>query len=50
MELYIVKSYEDGEVYEYEYGNLKHAKEHLAMEKEKAEIWLYKDGIETRLK
>ena len=31
--LYIVRVYEDGEQYEYEYGNLHHAEEHIAMEK-----------------
>ena len=50
MELYVVKSYEDGEVYEYEYGNLQHAEEHLAMEKVPAEIYLYQKGELTLIK
>ena len=48
--LYIVKVYEAGEVYEYEYGNLQHVEEHMAIEKGNAEIWLYKNGSETRIK
>lgn len=31
--LYIVKVIEDGETMEYEYGNLKHAKEHFDTDK-----------------
>ena len=30
--LYIVRVIEDGEVFEYEYGNQRHAMEHLEME------------------
>lgn len=48
--LYIVKVYEDGEVYEYEYGLLEHAEQHLAFEKCKAEIYTYSDGKETLMK
>lgn len=48
--LYLVRAYEDGEVYEYEYGNLDHAEEHLAMEKGQAEIYLYNNGTETLIK
>ena len=33
MELYIVRVADDFGVYEYEHGNLKHAKEHFDMEK-----------------
>jgi arginine repressor len=32
MELYIVKVTDEHETYEYEYGNIKHAKEHYDME------------------
>ena len=32
MELYIVKVADDYGVYEYEHGNIKHAKEHFDME------------------
>lgn len=39
--LYIVKAYDNGDIYEYEYGNLEHAKQHLATEKGKAEIYKY---------
>ena len=45
--LYIVKVYEDGETYEYEYGNQKHAFEHYQMELNKgnkADLFRYKDG------
>lgn len=33
--LYIVKVHEDGETYEYQYGNQRHAMEHYNMEKSK---------------
>jgi len=32
MKLYIVKVSDDNGIYEYEHGNLKHAKEHFDME------------------
>lgn len=50
--LYIVRVYEDGEQYEYEYGNLRHAEEHIAMEKPtaKVEIYEYSKGIERKVK
>lgn len=41
--LYIVKVLEDGEAYEYEYGNLKHAREHYNNEKT-AQLVEYSDG------
>lgn len=49
--LYIVRVKEDGEQYEYEYGNIRHAEEHLAMEKPtaKVEIYEYHNGIETQI-
>ena len=45
--LYYVKVYEDGETYEYEYGNQKHAFEHYQTELNKgnkADLFRYKDG------
>ena len=33
--LYIVRVYEDGDIYDYEYGNLKHATEHYNTDKAK---------------
>lgn len=47
--LYVVKAIDDGEVYEYEYGNLPHAEEQYNWEKS-AEMWLYKDGKEILIK
>lgn len=41
--LYIVRVTEDGEFYDYEYGNLKHADEHYNTEKT-ASLIEYKDG------
>ena len=48
--LYIVKVYEEGEVFEYEYGLLEHAEEHLSFEKGKAELYTYENGKETLMK
>ena len=49
--LYIVRVY-DGpvDIYEYEYGLLEHAKEHMAFEKCKAELYFYDNGKETLMK
>jgi hypothetical protein len=47
--LFIVKAFEDDEVYEYEFGNLRHAEEQYSWEKS-AEMWLYKDGQEVLIK
>ena len=44
--LYIVRVFEDEETFEYEYGNQKHADEHMKMEKAHAELYLYQNGIE----
>ena len=41
--LYIVIAHEDGEQYEYEYGNHAHAKAHYNNEKS-AQLLEYKDG------
>lgn len=50
--LYIVRVKEDGEQYEYEYGNLRHAEEHLTMEKPtvEVEIYEYHNGKEIKVK
>ena len=50
--LYIVRVYEDDTVYEYEYGNLRHAEEHIAMEKPTAKVELYEycNGKETKMR
>ena len=47
--LFIVRAFEDGETYEYEYGNLAQAEEQYDWEKS-AEIWLYVDGKETLIR
>ena len=44
--IYIVKVYEDGEVYEYEYSNEKHAREHMEWEKCHAELYVWLAGRE----
>lgn len=46
--LYILKATEDGEVYEYEYGNLRHALEHYDKE-ETAMVIEYDNGKEDIL-
>ena len=47
--LYIVRVEENGELFEYEYGNLLHAEMQYSMEKS-ASISAYIDGKETVLK
>ena len=47
--IYIVRVYEGLEVYEYEYGNEKHAREHLEWEKCHAELYVWMDGREWLL-
>ena len=44
--LYIIKVYEDGQIYEYEYGMLEHAQEHMRWERCYAELYIWKDGRE----
>ena len=44
--IYIVRVYEGGEIYEYEYGNEKHAREHMAWEKCHVELYGYHGGHE----
>lgn len=45
--LYIVRVYEDGAVFEYEYGNLKHAQEHMSFERCQAELYKWQNQAET---
>ncbi len=44
--IYIVRVYDGMETYEYEYGNEKHAREHMAWETCHAELYVYRDGKE----
>ena len=44
--LYIVRAFENGHVYEYEYDNIRHAYDQYDWEKS-AEILIYEDGKET---
>lgn len=43
---YIVKVYEGGQIYEYEYGLLEHARQHMQMEQYHAELYVWLDGRE----
>jgi hypothetical protein len=45
--LYIVKSWDEGNLYEYEYGCIEHALEHMKVEKSCAKLYQYRDGVET---
>lgn len=47
--LYIVRAYDYGDMFEYEYGNLKHAEEHYETERD-AYIVEYDKGKETILR
>ena len=47
--LYIIRVFENDEMYEYEYGSLNHAEEQYSWENS-AELWLYKDGKETLIR
>lgn len=50
--LYIVRVKEDGETYEYHYGNLRHARIHRdELEKPDADVTIYRyeNGIETKV-
>ena len=46
MKLYIVRVYEDGDVLEYEYGNLASAKNHMAIENAMCMLTEYVNGTE----
>jgi len=41
--IFIVEVLDDGEKFEYEYGNIKHAEEHYSMERI-ANLYEYNDG------
>ena len=45
--LYIVKVNEDGQIYEYEYGMLEHALEHLQFESCYAELYVWMNRQEV---
>jgi hypothetical protein len=45
--LYIVKVWDEGNLYEYEYGCIEHALEHMKVEKSCAKLYQYRDGAET---
>ncbi len=44
--LYIVRVFEDGQIYEYEYGTLEHAQAHMNAETAHAELYVYMNGRE----
>ena len=48
--LYIVKVWDEGNLYEYEYGCIEHALEHMKVEKSCAKLYQYRDGVETAVK
>ena len=48
--LYIVKAWDEGNLYEYEYGCIEHALEHMKVEKSCAKLYQYRDGMETAVK
>ena len=45
--LYIVKVWDEGNLYEYEYGCIEHALEHMKVEKSCSKLYQYRDGVET---
>jgi hypothetical protein len=45
--LYIVKVWDEGNLYEYEYGCIEHALEHMKVEKSCAKLYRYCNGVET---
>jgi len=47
--LYIVRAFEDEQMYEYEYNNLHHAEDQYNWEKS-AELWIYEDGKEILMR
>ena len=44
--IYIVRVYDGQEVYDYEYSNEQHAREHMTWEKFHAELYVWLDGRE----
>ena len=47
--IYIVRVYDGNDVYEYEYGNEKHAREHMEWESCRTELYAWKAGKEWLL-
>ncbi len=47
--IYIVRVYDGENVYEYEYVNEKHAREHMAWEKCHTELYAWQNGLERFL-
>ena len=47
--VYIVRVFDGSEVYEYEYGNEKHAREHMAWEACHTELYVWLNGREMYL-
>ena len=45
--LYIVKVWDEGNLYEYEYGCIEHALKHMRVENRCAKLYQYRDGAET---
>ena len=45
--LYIVRVWDTGNLYEYEYGCIEHALEHMKVEMSCAKLYRYSDGVET---
>ena len=45
--LYIVKVWDEGNLYEYEYGCIEYALKHMKVEKSCAKLYQYRDGAET---
>ena len=48
--LYIVKVWDEGNLYEYEYGCIEHALEHMKVDKSCAKLYQYRDDEETTVK
>ena len=44
--LYVIRVFDGSEIYEYEYGNLKHAQEHLCFEQCYAELYEWQNDAE----
>ena len=45
--LYIVKVWDEGNLYEYEYSCIEHALKHMKVEKSCAKLYQYRNGAET---
>ena len=44
--LYVIRVFDGLEIYEYEYGNLKHAQEHLSFERCYSELYEWQNNTE----